>query len=97
MATRDMTLVDGTFIPKGTLVTAAAAPAHRDQKYYERADAFDPFRFSRAREETGIGATQAFTHTSSKWLAFGHGKHAWYVLRRRAYDMYNPDLFCPLV
>ncbi|RPD82682.1 cytochrome P450 [Lentinus tigrinus ALCF2SS1-7] len=76
VATKDMTLVDGTFIPRGTLITAAIAPAHRDQKHYQCADVFDPFRFSRAREETGIGATQAFTHTSGKWLAFGHGKHA---------------------
>lgn len=80
LAMRDMTLLDGTFIPKGTLVTAAAAPVHRDERYYPGADVFDPFRFARAREETGFGATQAYTHTSNKWLAFGYGKHAWYAL-----------------
>ena len=81
VAMQDLTLVDGTFVPQGTLVAAAVAPAHRDSNHYPRADVFDPFRFSRLREEKGPSATQAFTHTSGKWLAFGHGKHAWYVLR----------------
>ncbi|KAI0721404.1 cytochrome P450 [Cerioporus squamosus] len=76
MTIRDMTLVDGTFVPKGTLIAVASSPAHRDEKLYPDADVFDPFRFSRACEETGVSAAQAFTHTSAKWLAFGHGKHA---------------------
>ncbi|KAI0721403.1 cytochrome P450 [Cerioporus squamosus] len=76
LTTRDLTLNDGTFIPKGTLIATAAAPAHRDNRYYPNADVFDPFRFSRVREDTGASATQAFTHTSAKWFAFGHGKHA---------------------
>ncbi|RPD82683.1 cytochrome P450 [Lentinus tigrinus ALCF2SS1-7] len=76
VAMRDLTLVDGTFVPKGTLVAAAVAPAHRDSNNYPQADVFDPFRFSRQREEKGASATQMFTHTSGKWLAFGHGKHA---------------------
>ncbi len=78
---RDLTLVDGTFIPQGTLIATAPSPAHRDQKYYHNADVFDAFRFSSIREETGVSAAQAFTHTSAKWLAFGHGKHAWCAMR----------------
>ncbi|RDX50487.1 cytochrome P450 [Lentinus brumalis] len=77
IALKDLTLIDGTFIPKGTFIAIATSPPHRDHRHYQSADVFNPFRFSRTREETGVvSAAQAFTHTSAKWLAFGHGKHA---------------------
>ncbi|KAI0721405.1 cytochrome P450 [Cerioporus squamosus] len=72
----DLTLADGTFLPKGTLVAAVASPIHHDDTIYPDPDTFDPFRFSRAFDVGGPNATQRFTHTSGKWLTFGYGRHA---------------------
>ncbi|KAI0371432.1 cytochrome P450 [Pilatotrama ljubarskyi] len=76
-AVKDVTLSDGTRIPRGTLVAAASATAHTDGARYPAPDAFDPFRFARLREG---GADEAVKHqlvnTSVDFLTFGHGKHA---------------------
>ena len=79
-ALKDVTLNDGTFIPRDTLVVAASYPTHYDSSIYENADMFDPFRFSRMREEDGEGTKHQFVNTSIEYIPFGHGKHAWYVL-----------------
>ncbi|KAH9854862.1 cytochrome P450 [Lenzites betulinus] len=76
-ALKDVTLSDGTRIPRGTLVGAASRTAQRDSARYAAPDAFDPFRFARLREG---GADAAVKHqlvnTSVDFLTFGHGKHA---------------------
>nr|VWO96344.1 Putative calcium-binding protein [Ganoderma boninense] len=76
-AVKDVTLSDGTRIPKGTLVAAAAVTAHRDDTRYTAPDVFDPFRFARLREG---GSTEATKHqlvnTSVDFITFGHGRHA---------------------
>ncbi|OSX67199.1 hypothetical protein POSPLADRAFT_1130463 [Postia placenta MAD-698-R-SB12] len=71
----DITLSDGTYIPKGTLVVAASSATHTDKTYYENAEAFVPFRFYDMCTENGTLGTQ-FVNTSKDYLAFGHGKHA---------------------
>lgn len=80
-AVKDVTLSDGTRIPKGTLVAAASVTAHTDDTRYAEPDVFDPFRFARMREG---GVEDAVKHqlvnTSVDFLPFGHGKHAWSVL-----------------
>ena len=81
-ALKDITLVDGTFIPKGTMVCAASYPTHRDDAHYTAADEFDPFRFSRMREKEGEGMKHQFVNTSVDYMPFGHGKHAWWVRSR---------------
>ncbi|RPD64698.1 cytochrome P450 [Lentinus tigrinus ALCF2SS1-6] len=73
---KDITLLDGTFIPKGTFIGAASYPMHYDDSIYENASAFDPFRFSRMRGEDGEGTKHQFVNTSIEYLSFGHGKHA---------------------
>lgn len=78
-AMKDISLNDGTFIPKGTVVVAAAEPTHYDETYYPNPSAFDPFRFSRMREGEGEGTKHQFVNTSTEYISFGHGKHAWYV------------------
>ncbi|KAI0741267.1 cytochrome P450 [Daedaleopsis nitida] len=75
-AMKDLTLVDGTFIPKGTLVVAAAGPTHYDEAYYPDPSVFDGFRFARLREDAGEGTKHQFVNTSTEYIAFGHGKHA---------------------
>ncbi|KAI0758034.1 cytochrome P450 [Fomes fomentarius] len=76
-AVKDVTLSDGTRIPKGTLVAAAAVTAHSDDTRYVDPLVFDPFRFSRMREG---GAEEAVKHqlvnTSVDFITFGLGKHA---------------------
>ncbi|KAI0368876.1 cytochrome P450 [Pilatotrama ljubarskyi] len=73
---KDITLSNGTFIPRGTLIVAAALPMHRDDAVYMNAEVFDPWRFSRMREADGEGTKHQFVNTSVEYVAFGHGKHA---------------------
>ncbi|KAJ8469311.1 hypothetical protein ONZ51_g9081 [Trametes cubensis] len=77
-AVKDVTLSDGTRIPRGTLVAAASATAHTDGTRYPAPDTFDPFRFARLREGGVDAATKhQLVNTSVDFLTFGHGKHAW--------------------
>ena len=78
-ALKDVTLSDGTRIPKGTLVAAAAVTAHSDDASYPDPAVFDPFRFARMREIDGEGTKHQFVNSSLEYIAFGHGKHAWCV------------------
>ena len=76
---KDFTFSDGTFIPKGTIIAVATRCVHHDEKFYENANVFHPFRFAEMREEDS-GAKHQFTSTSIEYLPFGHGRHAWYVI-----------------
>ncbi|KAI0638659.1 cytochrome P450 [Trametes polyzona] len=77
-AVKDVTLSDGTRIPRGTLVAASSVTAHTDgARYGPTSDAFDPFRFARLREATADAAVKhQLVNTSVDFLTFGHGKHA---------------------
>ena len=79
----DITLSDGMFIPKGTLVAAAAAPVHRNESVYANPDVFDPFRFAKVRNDDDEAPKHQVVNTSYDFLPFGHGKHAWCVLPAR--------------
>ena len=81
-AMKDLTLSDGTHIPRGTRVEVAAHPLHHDSAVLERADEFDAFRYARVRAGAagqGQGARHQFTSTSPEYVPFGHGSHAWCV------------------
>ena len=85
VATKDLTLSDGTRIPKGTVVGAAADQLQRDPASLENAHAFDPFRYTRithsaAAEEEDAALKLQATTTSMEYLPFGHGPYAWCVL-----------------
>ncbi|KAH0837794.1 cytochrome P450 [Lanmaoa asiatica] len=75
-AMKDFTFSDGTFIPKGTLISAASGCIHLDDDFYENAAIFDPFRFARMREAVGEGTKHQFVSTSLEYLPFGHGRNA---------------------
>lgn len=78
---KDITLCDGTVLPRGTDVVAAAYDIHHNAAKYEDPYVFDPFRFSRMRAESEEERVQnQFVNTSVDYIPFGHGKHAWYVL-----------------
>lgn len=76
-ALKDFTFSDGTFIPKGALVSAAAMATHFDDEYYDNAHVFDPWRFSDIRSEDGEGTKHQMVSTSKEYVPFGHGRHAW--------------------
>ena len=76
---KDITLSNGIFLPAGTLVSAAAYPIHFDDAQYADADKFDAFRFSRMRNEAGEATKHQYVTTSVDYIAFGHGRHAWYA------------------
>ncbi|KAI0334068.1 cytochrome P450 [Cubamyces sp. BRFM 1775] len=75
-ARKNVVLSDGTHIPQGTLLVAAAMPMHHDEDLYDNAHVFDPFRFARQREGEGQGTRFQYVNTSADYVAFGHGKHA---------------------
>ncbi|TBU30176.1 cytochrome P450 [Dichomitus squalens] len=75
-AMKDVTLHDGTFLPKGTFIVADQCTVHNDDNNYEHADQFDPFRFARMREVPGEDLKHQLVTTSREYLPFGHGKHA---------------------
>lgn len=78
-ALKDFTFSDGTFIPKGTLVGIATRSIHYEDKCYENANVFKPFRFAEISEKNEEGGKDQFVTTTMDYLVFGHGKHAWYV------------------
>ncbi|KAH9929802.1 cytochrome P450, partial [Fomitopsis serialis] len=78
-AMKDVTLSDGTYVPEGTILAAVATATHRDEANYENPNVFDPFRFSRLREEESERTKHHYVTTSAKDIGFGHGKHVWCV------------------
>lgn len=76
-AMQDVTFSNGTTIPAGTMVVAAATATHMDEGNYANATTFDPWRFSDMREEDGESLKHQFVSTSVEYVSFGHGKHAW--------------------
>ncbi|KAI0640040.1 cytochrome P450 [Trametes polyzona] len=74
---KDVTLIDGTVVPCGTMLLATSYDIHHDGSIYENPEVFDPFRFSRMREQSEEQASKhQFVNTSVNYIPFGHGKHA---------------------
>lgn len=79
--TKDITLSDGTFLPKGTLISATAPHIMRDKNNFgEDADKFDGFRFSNRRIHQGQENGSQIVQLSSDFLTFGMGRRAWLVV-----------------
>ena len=77
---KDYTFADGTTVPKGSILVAASHAIQKDESFYENAHQFDGFRFSNLREREGENARYLAANTSTEFLHFGHGHHAWYAL-----------------
>jgi len=75
-AMKDYTFSDGTFIPKGTSISAASRAIHLDDEIYADANVFNGFRFSGLPDEGGQKVRSQFVSTSPDYIGFGHGKHA---------------------
>jgi len=81
-AVRD-TYIQGYFIPKGTLAVAANYSIHRDHKYWENPDEFNPMRFIDSN-----GKCQA---PKEGFIAFGAGRRqcAGELLARMEYFLFT--------
>ena len=53
---------------------------HLEGVYYDNPWEFDPWRFSSMRDESGEGTKHQMVNTSTEYLPFGLGKHAWLVV-----------------
>ena len=92
--TKDYTFADGTFLPKGTMVGIGVNGVHTDDALYDNALEFEPFRFVNTERADGEGAKHRFVSTGPDYLAFGHGKHAWYVI---SFSCTNTDCMLSIV
>lgn len=79
-AMQDYTFSDGTFIPKGTKVAIPMHAIHHDEEIYPHADVFDPWRWSDVRQDDTEATKYQMVSTGPEHVAFGHGRHGWYVL-----------------
>ncbi|KAI8634414.1 cytochrome P450 [Xylariaceae sp. FL1651] len=71
---KDLTLSDGTNIPKGTRI--AVLGNFMDPEIYPEPEKFDPARFLKKRHEPGQENSWQFVTTNAAHLNFGHGQHA---------------------
>lgn len=77
LATKDVLLSDGMFIPKNTTVLFPA-DAMWDPDFYENPQEFDPYRYMRMRESPNRQAQTAaqLVSPSPNHLGWGFGQHA---------------------
>ncbi|KAI0783163.1 cytochrome P450 [Abortiporus biennis] len=73
---QDITLSDGTYIPKGTIMATPVFSTQTDEDTYTNPREFEPFRFSDMREMEGESMKHQFSRTSTEYIAFGYGRHA---------------------
>jgi len=74
-----LTFSNGVTISPGETLATPAGPIHFDNSVYDDALTFDAFRFSKMRETNGESAKVHSVNTSTEFLCFGHGEHAWYI------------------
>lgn len=75
-ALKSFTFSNGTHIPVGTTVVAAAASLHLDEDLYTNAETFNALRFSDMEEEDVKSGRHQMVSTGVDYIPFGHGKHA---------------------
>ncbi len=71
----DVTLSDGTFIPKGAIIGTNMSRMW-DPEVYPNPDEWQPDRFLKLREEPGKEHSSQFVTTTMESLGFGIGSHA---------------------
>ncbi|KAJ7025237.1 cytochrome P450 [Mycena alexandri] len=71
------TLPNGLAVAKNSTIGVSMDGIHFDEAYYDHPYVYDPFRFSRPREEAEKPRTnEDLVTTSVHWLPFSHGLHA---------------------
>lgn len=94
MALKPFTFSNGVQVPTGTSMSSHAYGTHLDERFYPNAGVFDGFRFAQSShdqkedldqvelgddQKPSLKSQQKMYATSSTYLSFGHGKHAWCV------------------
>ncbi|KIK12125.1 hypothetical protein PISMIDRAFT_689789, partial [Pisolithus microcarpus 441] len=77
-AMKDLTLSDGTFVPKGTHICVPTYVVHRDSVVYDNPGTFNPFRFSQPSDDEDASAGHQMVGVTQDYFPFGIEKHAWY-------------------
>jgi len=72
----DLTLSDGTKLPKGTHFAMPAAAILQDDDFEKGASSFDGFRYYKKRQDPEEANKHQFAMTDSNNLHFGHGKYS---------------------
>ncbi|RBQ72049.1 hypothetical protein FVER14953_09850 [Fusarium verticillioides] len=75
-AIADMTLPDGTFVPKGTKLEINTCSIHKDHELYENPEDFDGLRFHKWRKEPGKEKKYMYSSSGTDDLSWGFGRHA---------------------
>ncbi|KAL4981326.1 cytochrome P450 [Aspergillus falconensis] len=75
MATNDITLSDGTFLPKGTSLSVSCEN-HWNPQIYSDPGTYNPYRFLQLREEPGKETAAQLVSPSPDHMGFGFGKQA---------------------
>ncbi|KAI9046112.1 cytochrome P450 [Aspergillus affinis] len=75
VALEDVTLSDGTLIPKGATISISAH-VMQDETVYPNAQNFDGLRFWNLRQKPGNETRYQLASTSAEHFGFGHGLHA---------------------
>lgn len=79
-------LPNGTHVPRGTWLGVPVLGIHRDERFYPEPSTYDPYRFSRLKQEregehqnrTSVSSGELdAASTSASFLGFGYGRHAW--------------------
>ncbi|OCH91784.1 cytochrome P450 monooxygenase [Obba rivulosa] len=74
VALDDLTLSDGTRVPRDTIIAAGSTSMHKDGDLYPDPDTFNPLRFLNTAE--GGGIKLGFASPRADYIAFGRGRHA---------------------
>lgn len=70
----DVTLPDGTVLPKNSEILVSSHPMW-DEKVFPEPEKYDAHRFVKIREQPGNENKGQLTTTENHFLAFGRGKH----------------------
>lgn len=79
---KNLRLSNGQFIPAGATIEVPAIGVNNDPDLFPDPEKFDPFRFSRIRDEAKaegsdqIAALSQFVSVNQNSLTFGFGRHA---------------------
>ncbi|KAF7198377.1 Cytochrome P450 monooxygenase [Pseudocercospora fuligena] len=73
--TKEITLSDGTVLPKNALILVSDSMT-RDPTFYPEPEKFDAWRYLKMRQRPGEENKHQFVTTSPDNLFFGHGQHA---------------------
>ncbi|KAF4306203.1 Cytochrome P450 [Botryosphaeria dothidea] len=72
---RDITLSDGTFLPKGTVIEIDSAQKYFDPQFFDEPDTFDALRFYNLRAD-GDKNSHQFATSNADYLHWGQGRHS---------------------